>query len=37
VWDILDLPTEDRWAYVRLLSTRLEDEQEALEQARRRN
>jgi len=36
VWDILDLPTEDRWAYVRLLSGRLEEEHEAIEQARSR-
>jgi hypothetical protein len=35
VWDILDLPTEDRWAYVKLLSARLEEEHDAIEQARR--
>jgi hypothetical protein len=34
--EIVDLPTDDRWAYVRLLTERLEKEQDALEQARRR-
>lgn len=34
--DILDLPTHDRWAFVRLLSDQLEREQEAVKAARRR-
>jgi hypothetical protein len=34
--DILDLATDDRWAFLRLLSYQLEREQEAIERARQR-
>lgn len=34
--DILDLATDDRWAFVRLLSDQLEREQDALARARQR-
>ena len=34
--EVLDLPTDERWAYVRLLSEQLQKEQEAVERAKRR-
>jgi len=34
--DIIGLATSERWAYVRLLSERLEREQESVREARRR-
>jgi hypothetical protein len=32
----MSLPTDERWTYIRLLSERLEQEQEAIESSRRR-
>jgi hypothetical protein len=34
--DIMELATDERWAFVRLLSEQLEREQDAMAQARRR-
>jgi hypothetical protein len=34
--DILELPTEERWHYVRALAEQLERERDAVEQSRRR-
>jgi hypothetical protein len=34
--EVMDLPTDERWAYVRLLTERLEREQQAIKEAKRR-
>jgi hypothetical protein len=34
--EVLDLPIDDRWAFVRLLADQLEHEHEALKEARSR-
>ena len=34
--ELLDMPVDDRWGFVRLLKEQLEREKGALEQARRR-
>lgn len=34
--EIMDMPTSERWAFVRLLGERLEQEQEAMKSARGR-
>ena len=33
--EVMELTTDERWAYVRLLTAQLEQEQEAIEQSRR--
>jgi hypothetical protein len=33
--EVLDLPTEERWAYVKLVSNQLERERDELNKARR--
>lgn len=34
--EVMEMPTDERWAYVRLLMEQLEREREAVEEARRR-
>jgi Family of unknown function (DUF6760) len=34
--EVMNLPTDERWAFVRLLSEQLERERETLDQAKRR-
>ena len=34
--EVLDLPIDERWAFVRLLADQLEREHDAIERARRR-